>query len=290
MGNTLTVCFGFRKDRRTNQWREEQRSQHWAQTGVASVQSVQWSRALPQLVQHGEQIRLLYARDSAVDKFPAQLLEHLPNLERLDLSENSLVNVPVGLLYRLKRLWSLNLARNAIRDLEQDESNRRGHDSSVVGTTNEPEDARWVSALQWLSLSDNRLERIPAVMESIAFPRLRYLNLAGNNIRSLPNWLGSVFPQLEVLVLSRNQLAAVDAESIRGLAQLRQLSLDHNQLRSLPSNLFMELRSLQRLELEGNQGLLADSPVAVLSTMVGFGAFEQRRRDVQDKRLAATAN
>ncbi|KAF6003343.1 hypothetical protein F1559_003675 [Cyanidiococcus yangmingshanensis] len=290
MGNVWSCCFGIgnARARETSRRNELERSHRWAQTGVASVQSVRWNQALPQLIKYGEQIRVLYARASGARNVPISLLEHLPNVERLDLSENSLTTVPAALLYQLPRLWSLNLARNSISGFEQGKGGRPPSNLSSNESTLGRE-SYLTSPLQWLSLSDNRLDQVPTVFRQIGFPRLRYLNLAGNGIRSLPTDMGSMFPCLEVLILTGNQLATIDAGSIRDMRHLRQLFLDQNQLSSLPPNFFIELSALQRLELGGNRGRLAESSVAVLSEMVGFAAFDQRRRAAQDKRLAATA-
>jgi Leucine-rich repeat (LRR) protein len=292
MGNVLADCFGARSREASHPLHsrnEDESAQRWLQTGVASVQSIHWDRAVPQLLKHGERVRVLYARHSGVKTFPSSLLEHLRSLERLDLSENELVTVPAALLYALPRLWSLNLARNAIGDLHTTE-----HRANLsVQAQHEPDPVSGVkptSPLQWLSLSDNRLPCVPDACRNSVFPRLRYLNLAGNRISSLPKWLSKSFPALEVLILSRNELQTLNIESLRGLQNLRQLCLDHNRLESLPVDLFIELGALQRLELEGNRGHLAEAPTAALSEMVGFADFDQRRRQVQNKRLSATAS
>jgi len=72
--------------------------------------------------------------------------------------------------------------------------------------------------------------------------RLRYLNLKGNRLRSIPLALTSL-PSLEILDLSKNALDHLPPDP-GSLVSLRVLSLSHNSLRTLPGYLadFLELK------------------------------------------------
>ncbi|XP_076012949.1 extracellular matrix protein 2 [Genypterus blacodes] len=108
----------------------------------------------------------------------------------------------------------------------------------------------------------------------LAIPKLKSLNLEGNNISSIPAEAFNGIPNLEWINLKKNKLTSTGiAKTFGGLKMLRRLYLDGNLLETVPSDLpstlqelkisenrirginkssFQDLKSLMILELEGN--------------------------------------
>lgn len=82
------------------------------------------------------------------------------------------------------------------------------------------------------------------------FSRLKKLNLAYNNIKTIPNGISNL-TELEHLILSGNQISYLP-ESFCSLQKIKWVWLDHNNLSSLPNNL-TKLSSLKLLSIKKNQ-------------------------------------
>ncbi len=88
-----------------------------------------------------------------------------------------------------------------------------------------------------LNLSYNSLHNIPDCL-SLSFSNLRELNVAHNNLRNFPLFLG-LFSHLRILNIAHNQLTSLPS-SLRSLEHLENLDASHNRIqevRGLPSGL-----------------------------------------------------
>ena len=92
---------------------------------------------------------------------------------------------------------------------------------------------------------------------------LASLNLAGNDLASLPEGIFSGLSGLEVLTLGGNRLSSLPEGVFSELAGLQELDLGSNLLTSLPDGVFSGLSSLQVLNL--NRSRLASLPDGVFS-------------------------
>lgn len=108
-------------------------------------------------------------------------------------------------------------------------------------------------SLETLSLSDTGLTKLPPGFLA-AMPRLRRLNLAGNQLQSTMlcmNETGDV-SGLSTLDLSGNGLRILPPATFSCLPHLRELLLQGNQLLSLEGHPFQDLQQLETLKLDRN--------------------------------------
>ncbi|KAJ9100012.1 hypothetical protein QFC19_005830 [Naganishia cerealis] len=116
-----------------------------------------------------------------------------------------------------------------------------------------------------LALSHNRLSESSLDPSFSMLNRLRYLNLKGNKLKSLPPCLLEM-PSLEILDVSRNELVALPEEPGR-LVQLRVLSISQNRLTKLPGY-FVHFAALQVLKVDNNPIEWPPPPILDLTAIV----------------------
>ena len=138
-------------------------------------------------------------------EFPQEIFELADTLEILDLSENHLSTLPENFsdLKKLKIVFFLNndftvfpevLAKCPALTMVSFKSNK---------ITRVPENAFPVN-LQWLILTNNAIEEIPASIGNCK--RLQKVALAGNQLKALPNEMARC-ANLELLRISANKLS-----------------------------------------------------------------------------------
>ncbi len=146
---------------------------------------------------------------AGLTEFPAEILALADTLEVLDLSGNALSALPAD-LGRLKRLRVLFCSGNPFATLPPalgdcpalSQVGFRG--CGLVAVPGEALPPR----LRWLTLTDNRIERLPAALG--ARPMLQKLMLSGNRLRALPDSLDAA-ANLELIRLAANHLDALPA-------------------------------------------------------------------------------
>lgn len=142
-----------------------------------------------------------------LDDVPRAVFGLADSLESLDLSGNRLKTLPadMGRLTKLRRLFCsgnpFDVLPVAIGDCPAlTQIGFRGCALREVPAEALP------PALRWLTLTDNRLEHLPAALGER--PALRKLMLAGNRLRSLPETMAGA-ANLELLRISANDFAAL---------------------------------------------------------------------------------
>ena len=119
-----------------------------------------------------------------------------------------------------------------------------------------------LSALQEIELAQNQLRTLPTeIFSGLSSLRILYLNQ--NQLTLLPEKLFDGVTSLEHLYLNNNQLILLPEKLFNGLVALRQINLHTNQLTSLPPKVFSGLPSLIEIFLRNNQ--LTDVPADVFS-------------------------
>ncbi|KAI9562947.1 hypothetical protein GHT06_010403 [Daphnia sinensis] len=226
------------------------------------------------------------------------LLNDVRSLESLDLALNDIRSLPSPSLCTLDKLGQLNLTGNRLSDL-------------LWAKT----ETGCLQSLKVLDMSYNRLVTLPArslanwtMLEElhlqgnglvsvddnslIGLSSLRLVNLAGNQLTSLPpglfsssaehlaelyvsaNGLTVLAPglfrglsKLLVLDLSENHLtsSSFDPTTLTGLFRLAVLSLHNNRISRLDAALFSDLTNLQILRLDGN--MLETLPDGVFNSL-----------------------
>lgn len=146
-------------------------------------------------------------RLSGLTEFPREIFGLAETLEVLDLGNGTLTHLP-GDLGRLRKLRVLFCSGNRFARLppvlgdcvalsQIGFRNTGMHD--VPGEALPP-------ALRWLTLTDNRIERLPPALGER--PWLQKLMLAGNRLDTLPDSLADA-PNLELLRLAANRFEAL---------------------------------------------------------------------------------
>jgi Leucine-rich repeat (LRR) protein len=103
-----------------------------------------------------------------------------------------------------------------------------------------------------LNYKERKLSAFP--QEILKHKEVRILNLIGNQISQIPEWIGEL-TGLEVLYLDHNLIS--DFSPLTNLHALEVLHLNHNQIASLPKEI-IQLKKLKRLYLNSN--LLQELP------------------------------
>ncbi|KAK4535803.1 hypothetical protein CDCA_CDCA06G1828 [Cyanidium caldarium] len=244
-----------------------------ARTGVVSLADAGLDAMPPGLLlMNGAPVRRMVLRGNALKELGEEFGAKFRELEVLDVSKNRLQRLPASLFIECHRLRQVQAAMNRLTD---------------DGMTWSAGDESPVPSLRWLSLSRNAFTQVPSMLSSLPFQALRFLDLTHNRIESLPKWLGAALPELEVLLLQHNALRELDVDALAGLTHLRELRVDGNRLERLPPTLFLTLPALQTFTFSGNAPHLSESPTSAVRALPGFAAFEQRRADVQNRRLHA---
>ena len=175
----------------------------------------------------------------------------LKNLKILDLKHNNLTNLPIS-LGNLPSLEVLNLHGNQINTLPPSLKELSSLENLKLGLNNLKNVPKWIKnlrSLRKLSLGGNKsLSKIDEWFDFL--PSIIELNLYDNNIKILPESIGSI-DALEVLIMPNNHLTTLP-ESFKKLTFLKKLDLSWNDITELPEWIG-SLSSLEELILRGNK-------------------------------------
>ncbi len=168
-------------------------------------------------------------------EFPREIFDLADSLEVLSLTNNRLSTLPDD-LGRLRKLRILFCSSNDFTHLpavlsDCENLSMIGFKSNRIDSVDE---GAFSPALRWLSLTDNRIRKLPPTIgrctrlqklmlagnqldelpvEMAACKNLELIRLAANNLRALPEWLLSL-PKLSWLALAGNPCAnALDNDS-----------------------------------------------------------------------------
>jgi len=145
-----------------------------------------------------------FSLSCGLETFPPEILNLADSLEILDLSNNKLSALPDD-FGRLKKLRILFLSENAFKKMPKvlvqcTELTMIGFKSNQI--SHFPENALPLK-VQWLILTDNKIEKLPDSMGKLA--KLQKCMLAGNRLQALPNSMAAC-KNLELLRISANQI------------------------------------------------------------------------------------
>lgn len=160
-----------------------------------------------------------------LETFPDEIFDLADTLEILDLSGNALSVLPRD-LGRLRKLRILFCSDNRFTELPD-----------VLGSCPE------------LSMIGFKANRIVDVPPRALTPKLRWLILTNNNVRSLPAEIGDC-SQLQKLMLAGNELTSLP-ESLAKCHRLELIRLSANQLQAFPAFL-LAMPRLSWLAYSGN--------------------------------------
>uniref|UniRef100_A0A7S4IZQ0 Uncharacterized protein n=1 Tax=Odontella aurita TaxID=265563 RepID=A0A7S4IZQ0_9STRA len=195
------------------------------------------------------------ANDSAKEDQEPEII--LPHLTRLDLTENKIEELPETI--RLGSLQTLRFGKNRIATLPESLIAQCSKSlSTLEGPENRMSESPCLSdcrALRVVDLSDNQLQDVPTVHESLV-----RLALPNNKITTITSMFGDGVEgggsepfrsQLSEFRLRQNKLETLDEDVLSSLTSLTLLDLGENELRDLPS-VIGYLQQLRRVPLDRN--------------------------------------
>ncbi|KAL8795184.1 MAG: hypothetical protein Q9195_002339 [Heterodermia aff. obscurata] len=178
-------------------------------------------------------LRELRLSDNSLDGAVLENLYKLENLQVLDVHNNRINDMPDN-LHNLRRLRVLNMAGNRLRSVpieslcllplvEVDFSRNR------IGATLLPKGLEGFRRLQLLNVSSNALSCLTGD-DIISMPELQYLSVSDNRLQSLPDV--SSCSALRTLIAANNVLFSLP-KGLETLPSLRNLDLMGNNIKQL---------------------------------------------------------
>lgn len=234
------------------------RARGWAATGVVSLRGepgLQGTLPPEALIAHATAVDV---GGAGLASLPAALAAAMPRVTRLRADHNALTDVPA----LPPGLTALDLGYNPLQFV--------------------PAAVAACAALVTLDLSSCGLAALPPSIGDLT--RLTALNVAGNQLSSLPAELFTGCTALASLDARRNAIASLPARlGAAGAApSLSALNLDSNRLAALPPGMLAACTRLCDLSLESNpltaQALAADPD---------YPAYDARRVAAANRRLGA---
>ncbi|XP_007517535.1 toll-like receptor 8 [Erinaceus europaeus] len=169
----------------------------------------------------------------------------------------------LGFIQNLTQLKVLNLSYNSIYTLTQKSLSSMSLEELVFSGNRldllwrNHDNRYWeifqnLKNLMWLDLSSNNLQRIPEEVYSNLPRNLTKLYLNNNKLDDF-NWTSlQLFPRLRMLDLSGNQLSSVTNSLSKFTPSLQTLLLRQNRISQLPPDFLSQASSLKHLDLGSN--------------------------------------
>ncbi|XP_071965323.1 uncharacterized protein [Antedon mediterranea] len=181
----------------------------------------------------------------------------LKNLQYLDLESNSLTKVSGEFFKSLSKLRTLNMSNNQIDIIDDDWLRTL---SSLEELQMESSFAMPPTIENWFSnksrnffstinLAYNDITSLPARMFN-CLPNLNTLIVNNNQISELPSNIS--LSNLKILELGYNKITHLKTETFESGFNLTKLSLSSNQIERLPLNIFQNSNRLKHVDLKSN--------------------------------------
>ncbi|KAK7925986.1 hypothetical protein WMY93_008296 [Mugilogobius chulae] len=176
----------------------------------------------------------LFLQNNSLHFISRNAFNGLYSLKRLFLSENLISSLSPGVFKDLRQLEWLMLDHNPLTSLSQD---------TFFG----------LQSLVYLSMVHTSLKQLPHPSFCQHLPSLDWLDLEGNQIKTLNYSILKTCSKLEVLLLMDNRINSVPENTFQSLWKLAELNLSSNRIRELPKNTFKSLsKSLLKLNISHN--------------------------------------
>lgn len=189
----------------------------------------QATRELPEL-------EILKLDFNNINKLDEASFVDMPKITEIHLSDNKISEILFGAFHRLPHLKKLNLNRNFIKYIHPE-----------IFLQDVPNN------LEELLLVDNRISHIKELRSVLnSLPRLLFLDLSFNNLKTIPFGGFRGHPTLEQLDLSFNKINLIEKEAFMAMPALRELRLRNNSLSELLPQPFWNLPALKGLDLSEN--------------------------------------
>ncbi|KXZ43849.1 hypothetical protein GPECTOR_79g128 [Gonium pectorale] len=172
-------------------------------------------------------------------------LQHLTNLVDLNLSSNALASIDPGSLRALSRLTSLNLASNRLQTVQGlnglsnlEQLNLSYNYITSLGGLSVLQGP--LSKLRVLNLKHNQLSSLQAFSVLVGCMSLRWLQVAGNPVCQLPNYMQALVTvlsqvtRLDALSSAEALSSPYDAQAAQQFAAMRLKSFEPSMSAQLP--------------------------------------------------------
>jgi Leucine-rich repeat (LRR) protein len=176
----------------------------------------------------------------SLEAFDRHTFAHLgASLHTVSVTHCSVARIADGCFDQLTRLTRLDLEANKLTSFT----------CPLVGPL--------AASLHSLNLTGNRIETVSGLFGQVggspspssSLPKLKYLNLSGNALFSLPARSFASLSALRSLDLSCNRLTHLSGDALAGLFTLQDLDLSSNPFDEISTGLFRDLASLKTLDL-----------------------------------------
>ncbi|KAF4523353.1 hypothetical protein B566_EDAN005507, partial [Ephemera danica] len=199
-------------------------------------------------------IRALELDDNLLTEIPTAIID-LPILQQLSLSNNRIRSIPSGLLQKCPQLALLELRGNPLAAVHPDAFASLPHlRRLIVSDARELSDfpnLNGTAALEILRLDRASLHEVPSSLCTTC-PRLKSLELSGNQIATLEGQPFANQARLHDLLLSHNKIPRVPVDAFVGLVKLQVLDLESNQIEDIHPDAFTHFTQLEDLNLGNN--------------------------------------
>ncbi|KAG8447628.1 hypothetical protein GDO86_014946 [Hymenochirus boettgeri] len=200
-------------------------------------------------------VTALDLKDNKIKHLNDGIFSHYQSLEKLLLQNNKLRVLSFLTFSGLFHLKMLFLSNNRIESLEAGVFKDLNSLEWLILDNNKV--AKIVSgtftgleSLYFLYLLNNSIREIPKHSICKEMPHLNWLDLEGNQMRTIRR---SVFQEcITVLSLRRNKIQQIRKGALSQMSKLVDLDLSVNQITDLPPSLFTNLKDLQQLNISFN--------------------------------------
>ena len=200
-------------------------------------------------------LEVLDLSHNRIESIPSAVFRSVKKLRTLDLSYNFLPQLVPRIFFGLTTLETLDLSYNPLKDINDEifkdvptltQLKCAGCQINVLPTNF----LRTLSSLRYLDLSNNRLMGIP--LSRKIRTNLHHLNLNGNHINSINEFMLVGSPFMKELLLSNNDVETIDRFAFYN-SSLQHLDLSYNRLTSIVLDDSKEMYNhLKILKLSGN--------------------------------------
>ncbi|KAG5870254.1 hypothetical protein JTB14_000311 [Gonioctena quinquepunctata] len=181
-------------------------------------------------------LEILRLDHNRIGKLTEATFVDLPSLKKIHLSNNLITEIQHGAFHRLPALRSLDMNNNLLV---------RFHPRSFLHPLE--------SHLEELLLMYNDISDVMELRSLLdGLPRLVFLDMSYNRLRSIPYGALKGHPTLEQINLGYNMLSIIHKEAFIAMPALRELKLMNNSLTDLLETPFWNLPALKGLDLGKN--------------------------------------